>query len=227
VAHIDIRHIIGLLRFLVQLIAGRARLRLRFVCRELLFIIRRAIFAKPRLRVPANIRANPFAASGALLEKTFRFLDGFLKSLIVSLPAYGALNLVSSMSRLRKNAPEYVARRAQQPARHAGDRRLKSRHVSVVAFVAVKLELITSIRRQIVVIGSELYQSHNFLLIRSALAGLSRLNRGGKVFHRACGKACGKTGFHGCKPQIFGNLQHFAHILFKTLSHSKPCYFSI
>src|SRR5437868_12357372 len=58
-AHVDARRVIGLLRFLMKLIARRIRHGLRAVGGELFFKVGCALFAQPRLGVPADLWADP------------------------------------------------------------------------------------------------------------------------------------------------------------------------
>ena len=61
---------------------------------ELFLIIRRALFAHIRFGVPANIRANPFAATRALVEKLLGLFYGSSKGIIVRLAADGTLDVI-------------------------------------------------------------------------------------------------------------------------------------
>ena len=141
-AHVDARRVVGLLRFLIKLIARRVAHGLGAVGREVFLEIRRALFTQAGLGVPADLRADPLAAARALFEIALGLFDGLLKRRIVRLAAGGALNLVSAVAGARKDAAEQVAGGAQQPARRARQRRLEARHIPVAAFVTVKLELI-------------------------------------------------------------------------------------
>src|SRR5581483_5718033 len=121
----------------------------------MLFKIGRAFFAQSRLGVPADLRADPLAAARALFEIAFGLFDRFFERRVVRLAASGALNLVSAVAGVRKDAAEQIAGSAQQSARRPGQRRLKARHIAVAAFVTVKLELEAPICRQIIIICRE------------------------------------------------------------------------
>src|SRR6185295_8262145 len=97
-AHISCGCVVGLLRFFVELILGRLTHSLSFLRGEVLLEVRRACFAQSGFRVPTHVRADPLAASSALLEITLRFFDRFFKSGVVSLASDRALNLVSAVT---------------------------------------------------------------------------------------------------------------------------------
>src|SRR6185369_1861214 len=97
-AHIGRGSVVGLLRFFVELILGRLAHRLSLLRREVLLEVRGTGFAQSRFGIPAHVRANPLAASSALLEITLRLFDGLFKSGVVSLAPDRALNLVSAVA---------------------------------------------------------------------------------------------------------------------------------
>jgi hypothetical protein len=110
-----------LLRFFVELILCRLTHSLSFLRREVLFEIRRARFAQSRFGIPAHVRADPLAASSALLEITLRLFDCLFKSGVMSLAPDRALNLVSAVARARKDSAEHISGRAKKSAGGPGD----------------------------------------------------------------------------------------------------------
>ncbi len=175
--HINLRSVIGLLRAFIKLVARCVGFGLGVLGSKLFFVIRRAAFAQSSARVPADFRTNPFAASCALVKVLFGFFDGDGKSVIVGFAANGALNVVGAIACVGKNSAENVACRAQQIACNSGHRRLKARHVTVSAFVAMKLELVPAICGKIVVIGRKSNECHVCLLLVVIERGTVRIWR--------------------------------------------------
>src|SRR6185503_8951786 len=120
-AHVSCGSVVGLLRFFVELILGRLTHSLSFLRGEVLLKVRRARFAQSGFRVPAYVRADPLAASSALLEITLRLFDRLFKSGVVSLASNSALNLVSAVARARKDSAKHISGRAQKSAGGPGD----------------------------------------------------------------------------------------------------------
>ena len=164
-AHINLRRVIGLLGTFVKLVARGIGFGVSMVGGELFFVIWRAAFAQTCARVPANFRADPFAAARALVKVLLGFFDRDSESVIVGFASDGALNVVRAIACAGKNSAEDVSGGAQQVTGYACHRSLKSRHKSVAAFVAMKSELIATIRRKIVEIGGESNECHDDLLL--------------------------------------------------------------
>ena len=159
-AHICILHVIDFLRRGAELASRGIHFCVRMRRCELSFEIRRARFALTCLSVPTNLRAHPKTAISALAKMPFALLDRSFERRVVRRPADGALHFVSAVPRAGDLAAKDASRRAQKCARGSDDRSLKAGHETVAALVAIKVELVAAVGRQILVIFGECDQRH-------------------------------------------------------------------
>ena len=155
-AHVEVLRVVNRLDLLLHLLHRGRRLR----GGHLLLEIRRAALALAVLGVPAHLRAHPLAAALALLEDLLAFLHGLLERGVVLRPSDRPLHLVGAAPGAAEHTAEDVARGAQEPSRHAGDRSLEGRLVAVAAAVALEVELEAHVGGQVVVVFGESNQGH-------------------------------------------------------------------
>src|SRR6185295_6016597 len=107
------------------------------------------------LLVPADRLADPVPAARALLERRRDLGDGVLERGVVGGTADGALYLVRAVGHAPEYAPEQAAGDTGRRSQHPHLRGLERRHVAVTALLAVKLELVAAIGREVVVVAGE------------------------------------------------------------------------
>jgi hypothetical protein len=83
-------------------------------------------------------------------------LNSSTERLVMRAAAYGALNLIRGISGGAEPSSEQVGCDTKHGSGCADDGRFELRHVPIAAAVAVKLELVSPIRRKIIVIMNKL-----------------------------------------------------------------------
>ncbi len=162
--HVDTTHIVDSARFLLELLTCGVDFRLRLTGRELFSEIRGASLAQIRLDVPADLTTNPVAATPALTKIRTSFLNSLCQRRIVKLTADHPLDFMDGGSGSTP-AAQKVTRNVQQRLGYTDGRCLKLRHVAVSALVAMKFELVATVRGQVVVVMDELNERHMLTIV--------------------------------------------------------------
>jgi hypothetical protein len=102
-------------RSLIHLVPSSSRLG----ASKLLGNDRSALFTEALVRVPADLFANPGAASVALDEQGLYFLNCILESVIVTRSAYSPLYFVRGVARAAEYTSKEAACSPKEPSSHA------------------------------------------------------------------------------------------------------------
>src|SRR4029079_10768793 len=89
---------------------------------ELFALVRRAVLALARARVPAHVRAHPVAAAAALLEVLLAGLHGLAQRIVVALAADRALHLVGAVPGSSQHTTKKIAGGIEQAGGRAHHR---------------------------------------------------------------------------------------------------------
>ncbi len=161
--HINASHIVGLTSLLFQLLAGGVHFCLGLVGGQLFGEVRGALLAKVRFGVPADLVADPAAASGALPKVGAHFFDSFGERSVVQPAPYRPFHFVRGVACAAPTAEETVGD-VQDRFGHTDGGGLELSHVAVAAFVAMELELVAAVGGKIVVVVDELNERHMGIL---------------------------------------------------------------
>jgi hypothetical protein len=126
---------------------------------------RGAVHAKPTFLIPADLKADPLSASGALFEMIFYFLDGRNEGLVVFLFPASGVNLFpypACPADESSEDPSSDLKGIADRSRFAG---LECALIAVLADVTKKFELESSIGRKVPVISHKFYQGQTYHLL--------------------------------------------------------------
>src|SRR4051794_10384827 len=131
---------------------------------QLLLVVGSTHLTQICLCVPTDLVANPVTATRALAKIRTGFLDGLCQRRIVQLPANDPLHFVDRRSGPAPTAQK-VACYIDQRLGDADGGGVELRHVAIATLVTMKLELIATIRGQVIVVVNELNEGHMLTIV--------------------------------------------------------------
>lgn len=145
--HVDVAGVVGLAGLFDELSARGVGFGLGLAGRELLVKIGGAIVALIGLRVPADLSADPMAATGALAEISAGFFYRAGESGVMKFAADSAFDFPGGVAGGVAPVAEQTSGGPEYGFGHAERRGFVLRHEAIAAFVAMELELKAAVGR--------------------------------------------------------------------------------